>query len=307
MTDQAILDAPSGQITSATIAIDLPHDSTPTLETCVFVAYPRRPGWKPKGEAEDGIRAVRPVTWGKSKAVRNDSSAAHWKWNFMWIQGTEARHEGVTHWAKQDDDVMPPIGWATTLVSEGRRHKADVIAAVVPLKDGRGITSTGVRNIKNGHIRRLTMKEIFELPETFSIEDVQARGIKTSPESNDEDEILVVNLGLVVCHLTGDWPERFTGFHMQDAIIRDRSGKRHAVAMSEDWLFSEWCWRQGLKVVATRKTKLGHWNLPGAWEQTRWQRMVNRVRKWFGWPEKKNGKEYRNDHVWGTCQVDPGD
>ncbi len=48
------------------------------------------------------------------------------------------------------------------------RVGADVIATVVPIKDNRGLTSTGLQDPDTLQIRRLTMTEVFRLPVTFS-------------------------------------------------------------------------------------------------------------------------------------------
>ena len=253
------------------------------VETCnqfVFLAFPRRPGWKPKGEQPGQVLCTRPSGRGKMKLAASNNSLLCFSFNLLWSAAMNHRAAGLTHFGMQHDDIIPPLEWVDILVDDLEASSADVISSVVPIKDDRGITSTGVRNWLTGEIRRLTMHEVFQFPETFTIEDVHAAGIKANPNGNPADEYLIVNTGLWVCRFDRPWAKKFPGFRTQDQVRIDADGRCEAVSLSEDWLFSEWAARNGLSVLATRKAALGHW---------------------------QDGKEYRNDHPWGTCQTDPGE
>jgi hypothetical protein len=215
---------------------------------------------------------VRPCNRGKFKAARIKCSLLCLSFNRLWAMALNARAEhGVTHFAMCHDDVVPSPGWADVLIDELDRTGADVCSAVVPIKDPRGLTSTGIRNAGTGSTRRLTMREIFDLPETFGLRQVSGIG---------EGDLLAVNTGLWVCRLDAPWVERFPGFAMTDAVRR--VGDRwEAGCVPEDWQFSEWLWRQGLKAAATRKVALAHVD--------------------------DDGKEYRSDSVWGEWETDLGD
>ena len=153
-----------------------------------------------------------------------------------------------------------------------------MVSAVVPIKDERGLTSTALRNATTGKTRRLTMTEVFALPETFDLADLKAAGLGTGHEP--ESDLLAINTGLWVCRLDADWVERFPGFAMSDTVRRRADGAWEAAGISEDWQFSEWLWRHDLKAVATRKVPLAHVGLE---------------------------REYRNDDIWGEWAMDQGD
>ena len=142
-------------------------------------------------------------------------------------------------------DIEAPVGWLDTLLEELDRHRADVISAVVAIKDYRGLTSTGYREPDLGPITRLTVKEVNRLPETNSIEDLDKPG-----------RVLMVNTGLWVCRFTVRWVENAC-FNVCDAISHV-DGVFSPKALPEDWNFSGFCALQGLKVVATRKVKAVH-------------------------------------------------
>ena len=306
-----------------------------TDNSVTFFAYPRRPGFKPLGEQGDQIRVVKPINEGSIVAQKCDSSMTHWKWNAMWCHAVESRHtaDKVTHFAMQHDDVFPSPMWGTILLKELERVGADILGAVVPIKDSRGVSSTCVRNTRNGATRRITMKEIFDLPETFCLKDVQDLGIKACEWSRPEDEIMGINLGLWICRIKGaHWvqPPHFTGFRMQNMILKGEDGKLTPVTISEDWIFSEEAHRWGLKTYATRKVPLGHWDLPENADriaanrvgeqctpeqaafrnqhgETELAKIVGKGTVSYFQGEKEIGREYRNDSVWGLWEKDLGD
>lgn len=131
----------------------------------------------------------------------------------------------------------------------------DVLSAVVPIKDERGLSSTAVDDTGNvWRPRRLAMKELKALPEVFTSADVGAP--------------LLVNTGLMAVKL-GPWCERVC-FTIRDRIEKGADGVRRALAQSEDWDFSRQCHRLGLKVGATRAVKVRHhgdygWSNQGGW------------------------------------------
>lgn len=193
--------------------------------------------------------------------------------NRTWVTALNTRKDqGWTHYMMRHADIETDPYWLDQLVDELDRSGADILSAVVPIKDGRGLTSTGVHNTA-GDLRRITMKELHGLPETFGIEDIPW----APPGSN-----LAVNTGLWVCRFDQDWVERLgdgTGFHILDAIHQDEGQVWRAKAMPEDWAFSRWAHLQGLRVMATRKVRVVHHGRAG----------------------------FANDHVWGTYEHDEGD
>lgn len=164
-------------------------------------------------------------------------------------------------------DIIPTSpGWLEILVDEMERTGSDVMSAVVPIKDNRGLTSTSVcRATKQSpwNHRRLTMAEVHELPETFSTHDI--------PWS--DGKALLINTGLWIADLRRPWLRKFPGFTISDKMIPQEceacTGKgcekcgKHGFTFvvhvePEDWFSSRWFHKQKCRVMATRKVSLRH-------------------------------------------------
>jgi hypothetical protein len=166
--------------------------------------------------------------------------------NHLWCQALNQRGIfGLTHFAMHHADIQAPPFWLDVLLAEMSRVQADLLSVVVPIKDQRGLTSTGSRHPVHGNIRRFTMKEIYDLPETFSIAD-----------TDNPDHWLMVNTGLWVCDFTKPWVTNVV-FSILDSIVHE-DGRFQARTLPEDWNFSGWCARQELRVFATRKVPVLH-------------------------------------------------
>jgi len=149
------------------------------------------------------------------------------------------------------DDVQPRCEWwLDALIAELDAGPFDVVSAVVPIKDGRGVSSTGI-----GHpdpdqrwhpLKRFTFRELDGMPGTFTAADVGFPGYP-----------LLVNTGCWVCRL-GEWAEPPFAFRFEDRIVRDGDGYV-AEFVPEDWAASRWWWERGLRVAATRSVPLTHW------------------------------------------------
>jgi len=204
----------------------------------------------------------------KVKIQTNGASLLAHNFNRLWAECLNQRTEkGFTHFAMHHADISAQVNWLDILLSEMDAFKADVLSVVIPIKDGRGLTSTGLQDPRTRNIRRLTLKEVFELPVTFSAAD-----------TDQPEHILMVNTGLWVCKL-GEWCEEFPGFECRDRVLKLPDGRYVASALSEDWNASNWWQRHGLKVMATRTVTISH----------------------FG------RAAYSNDTAWGTLASDPGD
>lgn len=171
---------------------------------------------------------------------------------------------GFTHFAMFHSDVRAKNYWLDTLIEEMDAHDADIMSAAVAIKDDRGLVSMGIQKPGTWDVRRFTTKELHEMPETFSIADT------TQP-----DHWLAINVGCVVCRLGENWIHKFSGFHVQNAV-NVVEGKRYPTFYSEDWEWSGWAHREGLRVFATRKVNTWH----------------------------TGNREYPTDHVWGDWTID---
>lgn len=185
--------------------------------------------------------------------------------NQLWCAALRLRQNaGLTHFAMIHSDIRPPEFWLDPLLAEMDRVDADILSVVIAIKDGRGLSTTGIRYPGIWGTKRLTFKEIYDLPETFSIAD-----------TDEPDSILAINTGLWVCRFPVGWTDRFPGFYNKHRIVW-RGGEPCPEFDSEDWLFSDWAASQGLRVFATRKLEAYHCG----------------------------GFEYPNNGVWGAWQTE---
>ncbi len=165
--------------------------------------------------------------------------------NELWVIALNSRAEQRwTHFAMHHADIEAAPWWLDTLLDEMDRVGADVLSTVVPMKDHRGLTSTGYFD-DDMQIHRLTMHELYKLPETFSADNLPGRP-------------LAINTGLWVARFTEDWVEKIH-FRIRDGISKRPDGSFFANVLSEDWDMSAQLADLGLKVFATRKVAVRHY------------------------------------------------
>lgn len=233
----------------------------------VFLALPSYAGKCSIGAAENFFLTP---TRGKVNVVRGraNSSFLTKTFNDLWCSALNARKFGVTHFAMIHDDITPEHHWLDILMDELVRLDADVVGAVSPIKTSAGWTSIAMSqsDADPWFRRRLTMHEVYRLPETFDAADVK--------EHLGFDGQLLMNTGLWVGRLDRPWCEQVC-FDVYNRIVK-RDGEWHAEAISEDWLFGSWLNRLGAKVYVTRKATLMH----------------------------DGTATYTTDHAWGEQQTD---
>lgn len=184
--------------------------------------------------------------------VFNQSSLLANGFNKLWCQALNWRKQhGIDYFAMLHADLGPSKWWVDVLIDEMERKRADVCSVVVPIKDEKGTTSTGL-DVQLNHstkaVRRLTMTEVMDIPdETFGAEDTDM-----------PDCPLLVNTGCWVCDFTKPWVEKVK-FTITDAIGKDSQGEFAALSDPEDWGFSRQIHKLGLKAVATRKVQVNHY------------------------------------------------
>lgn len=138
-------------------------------------------------------------------------------------------------------DVRPVDNeWLDQLFHEMQQAEADVMSVIIPLKSQEGWTSTAI----DTHLwspRRLCMKEIMQMPITWS------------------DEDLLFNTGLMLVDFRKPWVEKVC-FTVNDRIQK-RNGKWCADVESEDWNFSRQCRALGVSCFVTRRVKVDHFGM----------------------------------------------
>lgn len=182
------------------------------------------------------------------KLLALGSSLATGNFNQLWCWALNAARKGrVDFFAMIHSDIEPGEFWLDSLIDELEGKNLDVLGVVAPIKDQRGLTSTAVAHESGDTWRvrnRLTMTEVYRLPETFTSEDVGGP--------------LLINTGLWVCKFDMAWaPNVF--FTVNDRIMLDqKSGDFIAQIEPEDWFFSRVLHELGLRVGCTRKVSLHH-------------------------------------------------
>jgi protein-L-isoaspartate O-methyltransferase len=179
----------------------------------------------------------------------NQGSLLANNFNGHWAHALTLCHKGhpITYFAMQHSDIGPEDYWVDHLIYEMEEHDLDILGVVAPIKDGRGLTSIAVHDNEGDNWRpkfRLTMSEVFRLPQTFTSKDVGGP--------------LLLNTGLWVCRFSPDWAKK-VHFEINDRIVFDRTTDRYLAQVEpEDWYFSRLCHELGLKIGCTRKIKMEH-------------------------------------------------
>jgi len=171
--------------------------------------------------------------------------------NHLLADAMNAREiDGVTHFAMLHNDVVPCRGWLDILMAEMQAGDYDAVSAVVPLKNNKGLTSTGIETIGNPWtVRRLTMAEVYDLPETFAATDIPFR---------EPMAPLLMNTGCWLMKLDEPWTNGLH-FRQQDRIAWCTAEKKYAPqSISEDWDFSRQLASRGCRLAVTRKVSLHH-------------------------------------------------
>lgn len=186
--------------------------------------------------------------------------------NTLWCAALTAREQRGFDWfAMLHSDIDPGNRWVDTLISEAEEHDADFVSAVVPIKDGSGMTSTAFSDpadIWNPWCR-LTLRQALDasFPTTFDVESA-SRALESLPDelacpAPPDGSLLMANTGCMVCRLDRPWVED-VWFEIKDRIERDPSGHWKILVLSEDWWFSRRIAECGGKVMATTAVKVKH-------------------------------------------------
>lgn len=263
------VDLPSGTIVRPDVVGDdgLKKGSFPEVPR-VMVATPHygqtSPGWALGYYAP--VRHGTEIAWVRQQALSNSSVLPN-SFNQLLVNALNACHKGIiTHFAMLHADIKPEIGWLEKLWAEMSAASADLIAAVVPIKNDSGRTSTavGLAHDRWAIPRCVYLRERHDLPTTFSIEDLE-------PDWEETGKRLLVNTGCMLMDLRRPWFKalKATGrpfafqFHTRigydDEIAKTGVGDPWwCEQRSEDWEMSHDIADEGGRVVATWAVKLKH-------------------------------------------------
>ena len=185
--------------------------------------------------------------------------------NKLWCAALNQRQSHGFKWfAMLHADIDPEAYWLDKLLDEAERYDADLLSAVVPIKDARGLVSTAIDSVDGGFRQfcRLTLKQVHDpaFPDTFGIQEAAA-ALERLPAGlrieNVPRTFLLVNTGCFVCRLDRPWSEK-VWFEIRDGISC-RDGVWREEVVSEDWMFSKAVAANGGKVMATRIVSVDHY------------------------------------------------
>lgn len=223
----------------------------PDIETAkVFVGMPRY-GELTSGAARSLYYPSGGAVW-VSKIAEAQNSLPCNAFNDLLRIALDLRDAGsVTHFAMIHADVEPEGYWVDELWAELIGQGADLVSAVVPIKDHGAdpptSTAVGDRHDPWKVNRRVRVSERATLPETFGPEHVCGA-----------DEVLLVNTGLWITDLRHPAWDAFPGFNVKSDIHTALDGTRTARCRPEDWEMSRYLDRAGARVMATWRVGLSH-------------------------------------------------
>lgn len=151
------------------------------------------------------------------------------------------------YFAMLHDDVQPEQLWLDTLIETLEINNADMVSCVVPIRDGRGLTSTAVLDPVTNRLRRLTVRECLSFPSVFD-----------AAKAGFPGQLLMLNTGCWVFRVRQKWDIAEMMFRVSDRIIRDAKGTYLAQSYPEDWQWSRDLHSHGCKLLATTGVKLYH-------------------------------------------------
>lgn len=177
--------------------------------------------------------------------------------NASWCEALNRQRAGedIRWFAMLHSDVVPQDWWLDTLIEDMIESGADLMSAVIPIKDPMGRTSTAIDDPTDRFNveRTLSTTEAANLPMVFG-----------APDCGYPDRMLLANTGCWVCDFTKPWRHAKNEdgslkvlFTINDRII-EKDGKFVPEVEPEDWFFSRAIGALGAKVMCTRRVQLHH-------------------------------------------------
>lgn len=173
------------------------------------------------------------------------TSALAFGFNILWANMLNYRQHPEyppTHYLLWHADVQPMTeDWLGVMLHEMEAVKADVLSAVIPIKNDLGATSTSVETDNPWRPRRYSQAEVHKMT--------------VNPWTEPG---LLINTGLMLVDFRKPWVEQIA-FTMHDRVIYDEDEKTwKAQFQPEDWDFSRQCHKLGVSVYATKSILTNH-------------------------------------------------
>lgn len=213
----------------------------------VFLGIPTHDGRVNQGIVNAIFSAGRSL----SKTQIEFGSALTTNFNKLYCAALNNRKNGITHFCMLHEDVWPqePL-WLDKMIALMKEVKADLLSAVVRLKDNSGLTSTAIEipdetNHNGFRAVKLTLEDAMNRPMTFT------------------DPYLLNNTGLMLVDITKPWAHE-VWFEFKDSIA-EKDGVYFPVSLSEDYGFTRKVRAKGGVIYATLAipaTHMGNGSFP---------------------------------------------
>lgn len=191
--------------------------------------------------------------------------------NNLWCDALNRRNADNLKWfVLVHADVVPEPLFVDKLIAIAEQHNADLVSAVIPIKDDNGLTSTAISGPDDfTRLTRITTKQVNHphFPATFDVNDACEALLKKLPDELrliDYDIPvawpmlrLLVNTGCMVARLDREWCAH-AYFTINDRIVMQPGGTFASEVEPEDWFFSRKVAELGGKVMATRTVRVEH-------------------------------------------------
>lgn len=218
------------------------------------------------GQLDAGVAQAAYLSCSRSRKVHvltNGKSLLSSNCNTLYANALNLRKSHDLKWfAMLHADVVPGPYWLDQLIHEAERHQADMMSAVVAIKDERGISSTAISSGDDWRqFGRLTFHQMHAptFPITFDIQTA-ADALESLDGALRVSECprhgLLANTGCMVVRLDRDWSEKLH-FRNYDRIACE-NGSFFAMDFSEDWYFSRLVASYGGKVCCTTRVPTLH-------------------------------------------------
>lgn len=201
----------------------------------------------------------------KIRVATRSSSLIPGSCNALWCAALNERElYNLTWFAMLHADIEPEAFWLDKLIDEAERHGADMLSAVVPIKDDRGLTSTAIASEDpTRQFCRLTQRQVWhdDFPETFDIHQC-AEALESLPGELRVAHVprvgLRLNTGCMIVRLDRPWSDSGEVYFENLDWIERHQGQWRARDVSEDWRFSQRVQEAGGKLMATRVVAVKH-------------------------------------------------
>jgi hypothetical protein len=220
--------------------------------------------------------------------------------NVLWAVALNRHEAGQADWfAMIHSDIEPEAFWIDKLIAEADRHSADIMTAVVPIKNESGLTSTAVSHPSDDcrAYFRLTTSQVLHpnFPVTFDL-DLAVDALRKLPDQLAFDPPLpahlLCNTGCMVCRLGGAWCDPNKVFFDEVTSFHRLNGQWTPIIRSEDWFFTAKAAQHGAKVMATTSLKLRHHGVTAFRSDQAWgvPRDAEGLAQWGVTPDDLNPK-----------------